>query len=139
LNAGSPNSGESKSQLQINNENGAAFEQEFADNLTSSHTDIAEQVTIKTDSGVNTRIDFVAKNENGDVVCFECKSSETAPLSKNQKKAFPEIEQTGGTVAGKGKPGYEGGTRIGPTKVNIVRKKNTEKEYEHHCKQAKKC
>ncbi|MEC8230703.1 MAG: pyocin, partial [Pseudomonadota bacterium] len=39
----------------------------------------------------------------------------------NQRAAFPEIQQTGGVVVGKGKPGFPGGTRIPPTKVNIVR------------------
>jgi filamentous hemagglutinin len=53
----------------------------------------------------------------------ECKASPTAPLTKNQKKAFPEIEQTGATVVGKGKPPYTNGTRIPPTTVQIDRKK----------------
>ena len=35
-------------------------------------------------------------------------ASETATLTKNQKAAHPSIEQSGGTVVGKGKPGYEG-------------------------------
>jgi len=51
----------------------------------------------------------------------EAKSSATAPLTPNQAKAFPEIEKTGATVKGAGKPGFPGGTQIPPTKVDIVR------------------
>jgi hypothetical protein len=42
-------------------------------------------------------------------------------LTKNQKKGFLAIEKNGGTVVGKGKPGYPGGTQIPPTKVDINR------------------
>lgn len=55
--------------------------------------------------------------------CHRYKASITAPLTKNQKKAFPEIERTGATVVGKGKPGYPKGTKIKPTKVIIKRKR----------------
>ncbi len=34
----------------------------------------------------------------------------------------PEIEQSGATVVGKGKAPYTGGTKIPPTKVEIIRK-----------------
>ncbi|AUG01695.1 hypothetical protein CXQ81_14125 [Pseudomonas sp. 09C 129] len=63
----------------------------------------------------------VARFEAGEISCVECKSSEIAPLTKNQKKAFPEIEKTGATVVGKGKPGFPGGTTIPPTRVEIIR------------------
>ncbi|WP_308073864.1 hypothetical protein, partial [Neisseria polysaccharea] len=53
----------------------------------------------------------------------EYKASITAPLTKNQKKAFPEIERTGATVVGKGKLGYPKGNKIKPTKVIIERKR----------------
>lgn len=43
------------------------------------------------------------------------------PLTPNQKVGFPELEQGGATIIGKGRPGFEKGTRIPPTKVNIVR------------------
>ncbi|AZD60313.1 hemagglutinin/hemolysin-related protein [Pseudomonas chlororaphis subsp. aurantiaca] len=42
-------------------------------------------------------------------------------MTKNQKKAFPEVEKTGATVVGKGKPGFPGGTTIPPTRVEIIR------------------
>jgi len=45
-----------------------------------------------------------------------------APKTPNQTKGFPEIEQSGGTVVGAGKPGFPGGIIIHPTPVDIVRK-----------------
>lgn len=71
---------------------------------------------------MKTRIDIISQ-ENGKNICTECKSSATAPLTKNQKKAFPEIEKTGAIVVGKGKPGYPKGTKIDPHPVRIERKK----------------
>ena len=39
------------------------------------------------------------------------------------QKTFPEIELSGGGVDGKGKDGFEGGTKIPPTKIDIIRPK----------------
>lgn len=57
---------------------------------------------------------------NGNVVINEYKSSLTAPLTDNQKIAFPEISESGATVVGKGI--FTGGYQIPPgTKVTIIR------------------
>jgi hypothetical protein len=46
----------------------------------------------------------------------------TAPLTSNQKIAFPEIFESGATVVGKGKGIFSGGYQIPPgTKVIIIR------------------
>jgi len=82
---------------------------------------VAEQVTLKTESGVKTRMDVVSTKASGEIRLQEAKSSATAPLTKNQQLAHPEIGQTGATVVGQGKPGYPGGTKIPPTKVDVVR------------------
>ncbi|PTT61014.1 pyocin, partial [Pseudomonas sp. HMWF007] len=42
---------------------------------------------------------------------------------RNQKLAYPEIEESGAVVVGKGKPGFPSGTVIPPTRVEIVRPK----------------
>mgnify|MGYP003304411993 CR=1 FL=1 len=63
---------------------------------------------------------YICGNE---ILIQEYKASSTAPLTKNQKKAHPEIEKSGGIVVGKGKPPFIGGMEIPPTKVKIVRKK----------------
>ncbi len=108
-------------QLQRNQAAGAAFEQKVKGQLQGSQTGVVEQVTIKTQSGVRTRIDLLGRDSTGAIRCTECKASATAPLTKNQRLGFPEIQQSGGVVVGKGKPGFPGGTKIPPTKVDIVR------------------
>jgi len=107
--------------LRQNRERGKAFENETIEELRKDSTNIQQEVTVKTESGTKTRLDIVREKSDGTIECVECKSSETAPLTKNQKKAFPEIEKTGASVVGKGKPGFEGGSSIPPTKVKIVR------------------
>lgn len=112
--------GKAAEHLAANKAKGEAFEQATASALRSTGENVAEQVTVKTASGTRTRIDLVA-NKDGACRLVECKSSATAGLTKNQTKAFPEIESTGAVVAGRGKPGMPGGTQIPPTKVEIVR------------------
>jgi filamentous hemagglutinin len=80
-----------------------------------------EQLTVKTQSGVRTRLDVVGKDAAGNFIVAEGKASNAARLTKNQKKAFPEIEQSGATVVGRGKGAFPGGTKIPPTKVQVVR------------------
>ena len=111
-------------QVKVNKAKGDAYEQEVLNNeIKPASQQTAQQITIKTDSGNKTKMDIMAKDNEGNIRCIECKSSKTAPLTKNQSKAFPEIEQSGGTIVGKGKPGFEGGTRIPPTKIEIFRPK----------------
>jgi len=59
--------------------------------------------------------------DSGAVHLQEAKSSAAARPTPNQAKAHPEIAKTGATVVGQGKPGYPGGTKIPPTKVEVVR------------------
>jgi filamentous hemagglutinin len=89
--------------------------------LEASQSGVVQQVTLKTKGGGKTRVDFMGRDANGCVVITECKASSTAPLTKNQKAAFPEIQNSGAVVVGKGKPGFPQGTEIPPTAVNIVR------------------
>lgn len=112
-------------QLEKNKRNGKAFEEETFADYSEDKAESVREVTLKTNSGTRTRLDMIGRDADGKVSCVECKSSETAPLTKNQKKAFPEIEVSGGTIVGKGKPGFPGGTRIPPTRVEIVRSKPT--------------
>lgn len=107
--------------LQANKAAGSAFEQKTAKNLIGTQPDLTSQVTIKTADGTKTRLDFVGTNGNGSICLTECKSSATAPLTANQSKAFPQIQQSGGVVVGQGKSNFPGGTIIPPTKVNVVR------------------
>lgn len=68
-----------------------------------------------------TSVDILTRDPGGNIGCIECKSSDTAPLANNQNIAFPLVESQGAVIVGKGKPGFEGGTVIPPTKVQIVR------------------
>lgn len=110
-------------QLEKNKAAGAEFEDKIYDGFSEEMEESGQQVTVKTESGTRTRLDMIGRDKNGDINCVECKASDTAPLTRNQKKAFPEIEQSGGTIVGKGKPGFPGGTVIPPTRVDIVRPK----------------
>ncbi|MFJ2288311.1 S-type pyocin domain-containing protein [Pseudomonas iridis] len=108
-------------QLQKNKQRGKEYEDESFEEYSKTRPEAAREVTIKADNGVKTRVDMIGRDADGEISCVECKSSDTAPLTKNQKSAFPEIEKTGGTVVGKGKPGFPGGTRIPPTRIDIIR------------------
>lgn len=115
-----------KSERMVENANkGANFETKVIDATKKTQDNVQQQVTIKTNSGTKTKIDIVGKDPTtAKIKLTEAKSSATAPLTKNQAKAFPEIEQSGGTIVGKGKPGYPGGTKIPPTPVDVVRPKD---------------
>jgi len=110
-----------KSTIQANKAAGDAFEKQVMGQLEQTQSGVVQQVTVKTESGVKTRIDLMGRDASGNIVCTECKASATAPLTPNQKIAFPEIQQSGATVVGQGKPGFPGGTKIPPTTVDIVR------------------
>jgi len=101
---------------------GAAHEAKVVENLAQTQTGVVKQVTVKTESGVKTRLDAVGTDSStGAVKLTEAKGSATAPLTKNQAAAHPEIAQSGATVVGQGKPGVPGGTKIPPTKVDVIR------------------
>ncbi len=113
--------------LQKNIEKGKDFEKVVSGDLAKKgNKDIAEQVTIKADNGTKTRVDNISKNKDGKIELTEAKSSSTAPLTKNQNSAHPSIGQSGGTVVGNNGAafGYPAGTKIPPTKVDVVRPNN---------------
>ena len=108
--------------LAQNRANGRAFEQQEFAKFSSQNNKAVEQITVKTPSDVRTRVDAIGLDVNGNVVINEYKSSLTAPLTNNQKAAFPEILERGATVVGKGKGIFTGGYQIPPgTGVKIIR------------------
>ena len=110
--------------LAQNRAKGRAFEQQEFAKFSSQNNKAVEQITVKTPSGVRTRVDAIGLDTKGNVVINEFKSSLKAPLTKNQKIAFPEIFESGATVAGKGKGIFTGGYKISPgTEVKIIRPK----------------
>jgi RHS repeat-associated protein len=106
--------------ITANAANGRRLERKVTRGLRKGNNNVQRQVTIKTQSGLRTRVDNIA-TRNGEIRVFEAKSSKAAKLTPNQKRAFAEIEKSGGVVVGKGKPGYEGGTAIPPQRVKIIR------------------
>ena len=112
--------------LKANRAQGANFENQVQSQLENSGNKVASQVTIEAADGTRTRPDFVTVNSEGTVGITEAKSSANAPLTPNQKTAFPQIEQGGGTIIGNGgiPIGLPAGTRIPPTPVDIVRPNN---------------
>lgn len=109
--------------LKQNRVNGRNFETEALGKMKESADDVVEQITIKSKSGTRTRLDAIGiDKETGEILIEEYKASSTAPLTKNQKIAHPEIQTDGGIVVGKGKPPFIGGTEIPPTKIKIIRK-----------------
>lgn len=94
-------------QIRQNYEQGKAFEDSKFQEYAKGMTDTAREVTIKTGSGVNVRVDIMTKDSDGNIFCIECKSSATAPPTPNQKIGYPEIEKHGGVISGAGKPGFE--------------------------------
>lgn len=103
---------------------GKAYEAKVGERLKATQTDVVEQITVKTESGVRTQLDFAGlSSADGSIRLTEAKSSATARLTRNQQIAPPEIGAAGATVVGKGKVPFTGGTRIPPTPVEVVRPK----------------
>lgn len=92
--------------------------------LPAAQTDIQPQITFKSSgpSGKRVRLDVVGTDGAGAIRLTDGKASPTAPHTPNQTVVYPELEVHGGTVVGKGKGAYPGGTVIPPTKVDIIRK-----------------
>ncbi|MDP9992345.1 YD repeat-containing protein [Variovorax boronicumulans] len=115
------------SQVQINRAAGEAYANDvIVNNLPKTQVDIQREVTVRSNgpSGLKTRLDAIGTDPiTNDPKLSEMKGSQTAPLTYNQSIAHPEIAIYGGTVVGKGKAPYVGGTQIPPTSVDVYRKK----------------
>lgn len=102
---------------------GKAYEQQEFSKFANNTNEAVEQITIKTSEGTKIRVDAIGVDPNtGNVVINEFKSSQTAPLTPNQKVGFPQLETGGGTVVGKGKGIFTKGFEIpAGTKVEVIR------------------
>jgi hypothetical protein len=111
-----------RAQLEVNKAAGAEFENRTATDLARQGANFARQITLETKSGLQTRMDFLSRSPGVNKIrCLECKASKTARKTANQERAFEEIEKSGATIVGAGKPGYEGGKKIPATQVEILR------------------
>jgi hypothetical protein len=115
-----------RAQLKLNKAAGTAWESEKIENtLPKRKSQIQRQITFRSygSSGLPVRVDAVGRDPMiGDILLSEMKASKTARLSRNQKIVYPELEKYGGYVVGEGKPPYIRGTKIPPTRVDIIRK-----------------
>jgi hypothetical protein len=113
-------------QIKMNKAAGDAWEAEATELvLPKTQADIRPQITVNSNgpSRLSVRLDAVGKDRTtGEIVLSDMKASETAPLTRNQTIVYPELERHGGTVVGKGKAPYVGGTQVPPTQVTIMRK-----------------
>lgn len=83
---------------------------------------LSPQVTLRTQSGRKIKMDFMGLHPPNDQIgTVEVKGSDTARVRKSQRETHEEIEKSGATVVGKGKPAFPGGTVIPPTKTRVVR------------------
>jgi hypothetical protein len=109
-------------QLAINKAAGRQAEIDAAKSLANDGLQVGEQVTLQTASGAKVRTDLLTRHpETGKIDVFEVKSSDTAPLTANQRQTYPEIEEGGATIVGSGKPGFEGGASVPPVRYQVIR------------------
>ena len=112
--------------LANNRNNGQKFEVEAFEAFKGTAKFLEKQVTIKV-GDTKVRVDaigvFTDENGNDIIQILEFKSSETAPLTRNQAKVFSTIQTEGGVVVGAGKGFFHGGKLIpAGTPVKIIRK-----------------
>jgi RHS repeat-associated protein len=83
---------------------------------------LSEEVTMQTPKG-RTRIDLYAQDAAGNKFFVEVKNGKYAGLTKNQKKAFPLIQGTGGTPRGPNaaRAGFTPGVPTGPIPIMVIR------------------
>ncbi len=98
------------------------FETDVVEEARRRYTHVWTEVTVVTPSGVATRPDFIAWDDRANKFYFgDAKSSAGAPLTEAQSAGYPDIEEWGATVVGKGKPGLPSGYVIPATPVTIIR------------------
>ena len=107
---------------------GRQYELERLEDFKKIATDVEEQITIDVEAPdgeiVRTRVDAMGYDkETGQLLIQEYKSSATAPLTPNQKKAFQLIKDGANAhVVGKGKGVFRGGFEIPPgTEIPVIR------------------
>ena len=107
--------------LRENRFRGAAYEKEKFAEFGKKYSHAETQITIRTALGTRIKVDAIGYDSEGQLIIQEFKSSKTARLTKNQKKGFPELRSSGGTVVGRGKGKFKGGTVIPATNVKVIR------------------
>ncbi len=103
-----------RQQLIENNRKGNSYADGLRTVFSSYFPGFGSEITVRMPSGTRFRPDSIGRMEEGELIVFEFKSSQNPRLSKNQREGFRELETGAGVVVGKGKAGFERGTRIPP-------------------------
>ncbi|MCR5599336.1 MAG: HINT domain-containing protein [Ruminococcus sp.] len=102
--------------LDDNKAKGKKAQDERHAELLKDHPDTQQEVTIRPYDENGNLVDYnVRVDEINNEFFNEVKASETAPYTTNQRKGYELLQKYGGEIRGKGKPGFEGGTKLPPT------------------------
>lgn len=111
-----------RAQLAANGKNGKAAQDARHQELLKEHPETQQEVTIKPIGDDGLPVDYnVRVDELTNEFFNEVKASETAPYTKNQLAGYELLQRNGGIIRGAGKPGFEGGTVLGPLKGYTTR------------------
>ena len=61
---------------------------------------VAREGTIKSNNGIRVRVELVVRTLAGKLKFIESKFGPNSEFTTNQKSAYPQISNTGGTVCG---------------------------------------
>lgn len=107
--------------LQQNKAKGAAFERTRFAAFKAKYSNAETQITIKI-GDTRTRLDAIAVGPDGKTYIEEYKSSQTAPLTRNQSEIFEALKTKDAVVVGGGKGIFTKGVVIpAGTPVTVVR------------------
>jgi len=109
-------------QLEANKTKGRAWERDREAFYAKEGLECTTQITIKTLSGSRGRVDCLFYDRNSKLRIKEFKASPYPYIRRRQREFFAELERFGGTVMGKGKDSFQGGTKVPKTKVEIEAK-----------------
>lgn len=100
----------------------AGVRQAIADLEAAGDQVLRSEITVVTPSGRRPRLDLYVQLPNGQRAFLEVKNGPKAEPNANQRQAFPEIIEAGGTPVGGNAAGVPGLDQpLGPTPVYVVR------------------
>lgn len=102
--------------LDENRRNGRQAQEERHNELLKDYPETQQEITIRPYDDNGNLVDYnVRADEINNDFFNEVKATETAPYTRNQRKGCELLQRNGGEIRGSGKPGFEGGTKLGPT------------------------
>ena len=102
--------------LDENRQNGRQAQEERHNELLKDYPETQQEITIRPYDDNGNLVDYnVRVDEINNDFFNEVKATETAPYTRNQRKGYELLQRNGGEIRGSGKPGFEGGTKLGPT------------------------